>query len=320
MLNKKTVFSIFVALLLVIISYCQALKSEIYHDVPTLLKEMSSKDSKVSQKAYDESQKLEKSDIPAILKELENEDPLICEMAIEMLAVAIKDKESETTVLKNLLKSERNMVRIGAALRLVDIDPSLGKELIPFLIEAVKEGTPRYEVTAISILRDIGPDARDAVPSIIESMKRHPKGWNAFYYTTLRFIGTPEALEAIKPYELEKARRKKLVKPISMLVDSTIGSFLMTAVFLGLFLWSRPRRKKGKKIIYWPLLIPMFFWGIFALTSLMDQPLMSDPFIQGLYGFQIYIGLFIITMVGLITWLVSLLWRKKHTAPSAPKS
>ncbi|MBI4802245.1 MAG: hypothetical protein HY796_06940 [Elusimicrobia bacterium] len=311
MSNKKATFFTIWILFLVSTPCCYALKGTRYDNVPALLKAMSSKDPKVSRKAYDDAQKLEKSDIPALFKELENEDPSICAIAIDRLVRTINEKEETITVLKNLLKSERKVVRQGAAIGLMDIDPSLGKGLMPILIEAIKDGLPEwYEMKAVTALDHIGPEAKDAVPAIIEAMKRHPDS-GFVYRATLRFIGTPEALEATKPYERERARRKKLVKPISMFADSTIGSSLITAAFLGLFLWSRSRRKKGDKIICWPLLIPVFFWGIFVLDSLLDEPSMNDPLLQGLYGFQIYIGLFIITLAGLIPWLAGLLWRKR---------
>ncbi|MBU2574759.1 MAG: hypothetical protein KKH28_11850 [Elusimicrobia bacterium] len=313
MRNRKTIFFAFWGLLLVTTSCCHALKGVTYDNVPELLKGMASKNPNVYRKAYKDAQMLEKSDIPALFKELENENPTICAIAINMLVGTINDKEETTTALKNLLKSERKVVRQSAALRLTTIEPSLRKELMPILVEAVKE-TPEYEIIAASLLGDIGPEAKDAVPAIIESMKRHPETLYT-YLAALRFIGTPEALEAIKPYEQEKARRKKLIRPVSMLADNRIGSFLITTAFLGLFLWSRARRKKGDRLICWPLLFPVFFWGIFALF-----PLMRDPFFYGLYGFGTCIGLVIITLTALIPWLASLLWRKKHTAPSTPTS
>lgn len=319
MLNKKIPFFIFWTLLLIAPPCCHALKGTMYDNVSTLLKAMSSKDPKISRKAYDDAGKLEKSDIPALFKELENENSTICATAIDMLVGTINDKEETIGVLKNLLKSERKVVRQGAALRLADIDPSLGKELMTIFIEAVKEESPEYELGAVRALGQIGPEAKDAVPTIIESMKRHPDS-AVIHRATLRFIGTPEALEALKPYEQEQARRKKLVKPISMFADSTIGSSLITAAFLGLFLWSRSRRKKGDRIICRPLLIPVFFWGIVALGSLTLGSLAADSFLQGMCGFEIYIGLFIITLVGIIPWLASILWRTKRTASGAPTS
>ena len=211
MLNRKTMFFAFWIFLLIMAPYCHALKGTIYDNVPQLLKGMVSEDPKVSRKAYKDAQTLEKSDIPALFKELENENPAICAIAIDRLMRVIKNKEETTTVLKNLLKSERKVVRQGAAIGLMDIDPSLGKELMPILIEAAKDGSPKwYEMAAIIALRGIGPEAKDAVPAIVEAMNRHPDS-AVVYRTTLRSIGTPEALEALKPYEQEQARRKKLI-------------------------------------------------------------------------------------------------------------
>jgi hypothetical protein len=116
----------------------------------------------------------------------------------------------------------------------------------------------------------------------------------------LENIGTPEALEAIKPFRQKQAMRRKLVRPISIFTDNRIGSSLMTLWLFGLVLWSLARRKKGDKIVWWPLLIPMAVWGMCVY-----EPVTAEPFP---IEFQIRISFLIVTLVGVIPWLASW-WR-----------
>lgn len=316
MLNKKTSLFIPFALLFTYLTLpAEAVRTST--DIVTIFKERTSIDSAVSKKAYATPLNLGMTDIPALLTTLENEDHAVCAMAADWLAqLGAKSelgdaKDDVVLALKKRLKSEDYLVRQSAVIALTRIDPGLIKESMPLLIETLKTGTLAYELDAVIALGGIGPEARDAVPAILASMNRHPD-FVYNYYAALKSIGTPEALKALEPYEQERARRKKLVKPISMLAETKLGSLSMAAVFWVLFLWSRSRRDKYSGLIYRPLLLPAVIWGLLVLDSFLDEPLMQDPFFRGLYGFGFYIGVFIITLAGLLPWWMSFLWRKRR--------
>ncbi|MBI4801471.1 MAG: hypothetical protein HY796_03000 [Elusimicrobia bacterium] len=98
-----------------------------------------------------------------------------------------------------MLKSEHKRIRHAAAVGLARIDPSLGKELLPVLIEVVRnEG--EYKGVAVAIFGSMGPEAKDAVPAIIELINKTPESRYSSYREILKAIGTPEALEFSKHY------------------------------------------------------------------------------------------------------------------------
>ena len=175
----------------------------------------------------------------------------------------------------------------------------------------------RDEVIASLAFQFFGLEAGSAVPALIEVMKRktNTSAGEALCASILERIGTPEALEAIKPHKQKIARQIKLMKnPIKALRDSLSGTFAMTFGFLGLFWWSRSRCKKGDRIISWPLLIPVPFWGfcIYEAFWLRANTGAIITFFEAEFYFDI--GLLGVTLAGIVPWLLITLWKKMHTA------
>ncbi len=326
--RKTIIFLAFWILLFTTAPYCYALSgTTTYTDVPALLKAMASKDTAIMQKAYNEPWKLEKSDIPALLKELDNDDPAIYAIATNMLGnlgreKKLGDMENDVIVaLRDQLKSEHSFKRQGAAIGLTIMNPSFGgREMVPFLIEAVKEGTPEYESTAVTKLGSMGIEAKDAVPAIIEAMRRQPKEYHIIYYGALKRIGTPEALDVSKEF----FRKIKLVRmyysPFYYLAGNPWLNVFIILVFGILFWWSRVQCKKGNKIICWPLLIPVPFWGLWAVYTFMASGAVGFNF--ELLFLELYVqhGLLLVTLAGIIPWLLSLWrWRKMRAMPNVSK-
>jgi hypothetical protein len=201
--------------------------------------------------------------------------------------------------LGKLLKDPDKNVRLAAAETLASLDPGNG-EPIAILIDALNGEEPPTG-PALIIKYQYGASARDAVPALISAMKRRPKS-EAIWASTLERIGTPEALEAIKPYQRRQDIKRRLASPMDFLLGNIIGSSSMMLAFLGLYFWSRSRRKKGERILCWPLWVPMVV-GAFCVYCAIDAALHPPDF----GGFpEIPIALSLLVMAGLLPWAVSL--------------
>jgi len=328
--RKNGMFYISLVFIFIASSYCYAWNRAIYPDVAALLKARASKDPAISEKAYAEPSNLGKSDVPALFKELHNDDPAICAIAMHMLGSLggekkLGDMENDViAALRNLLKSEHGSVRQGAALSLTMIDlHSFGKEMVPFLIEAIKEPLPEYELMAVSTFQDMGPDAKDAVPAIIEALKRRPKDYRPNYYYALTCIGTPEALEASKDYIRKRELVKQYANTEGALSTKRWLNLVIALGFVCLFWWSRRLRQTGKQIIYLPLLIPMAAWSLITIWSALyyhydyvligapssDAPVPLFPIFHLKYYALLPKLLILATLAGIIPWLLSV-WRQ----------
>jgi hypothetical protein len=259
------------------------------------------------------------NDVSVALEELGNANAAIRERAAGKILVffhedKLGEKRDDAILgLKYHLKDPEKRVRHETATTLALIDSST--EAIPVLIEMLREGGTAAGRAAQSLGR-IGEAANSAVPALIETMKTKSEFKNWFVFA-LEDIGTPEALEAIKPYKQNLERRKKLVKPISMIANSLIGSSLMILSFVGLYWWNRVRRRKWDKIISWSLLVPVPFWGlcVYDVFYVRSHPPVITSFDLEFY---FYVLLFIMTLTGIIPWLLSLLWGRWQAGPTAP--
>ncbi|MBI4802541.1 MAG: HEAT repeat domain-containing protein [Elusimicrobia bacterium] len=328
-LNQKMTVFFSLGILLFVASPCCPAGAGATADVPAILNGFLSKDIAIGKKAADESWKLGESDVPALLKELENDDINIRMTAVHILANMGADtrkrlggaEKEVVSALKNLLKSEHKRIRHAAAVGLARIDPSLGKELLPVLIEVVQDGG-KYRLGAVQILDSMGSEAKDAVPTIIERINKTPKLEHSFYYEALKQIGTPEALEFSKHYVPEN----NIPYPVSSeqylyISDKPLLNTFITLVFVFLFWWSRRRRRAGIKLIYWPLLIPVIVWGFNIALAIETSKDIGVPFGTIMISSFMWSVIMVATLLGIIPWLVSvLIWRKKHTAPGAPAS
>ncbi|MBI4802265.1 MAG: HEAT repeat domain-containing protein [Elusimicrobia bacterium] len=261
--------------------------------------------------------------VDGLLKTLEEGNPRQREIATsEIFCLNKKEglgakRQEVISALRRNLKDENHIVRQGAATTLHEVDPS-SKEVIPVFIEALQEKTTYYDLYAAVILKDFGSEANDAVPALIGLLKDNWRGKKLNWAITLEKIGTPEALAAVKPFRRKMEIQETFSKPFRIVSESVVISSLGTLGFIGLYLWSRHRRKKGGKIICWPLLIPMVFWGFCIYVAFWNRTHIG--LIIPVYEAEFYLSivLFAMTLAGIIPWLVNVLrWRKKCTAPGA---
>ncbi|MBI4801456.1 MAG: HEAT repeat domain-containing protein [Elusimicrobia bacterium] len=261
------------------------------------------------------------------LKNLEDNDSYIRRCAA--IDIGLYDRESKDnerkeiiTALKRHLLDADKLVRYSAAEALVDIDTTSSKQVLPILIEKLNDKTVN-PITAALSLRNFGPEAKDAVPIIIDLMNKEGISWfwgypHSEYGDVLRDIGTPEALTAVEPLKQREWLASAFYAPFGLLLLPMV-SLLISLCFAGFFWWSRAQYKKGEKIKYMPLLIPALSWGCWGLYVVNDERLNS-------FGGAIFIFcwfLFFATLAGVIPWLVSWLRvraQEKRDAAGSPSS
>ena len=200
-------------------------------------------------------------------------------------------------------------MRYDAASYLTSIDTA-AKEAIPVLIEAVRDKTESSSHNSpAGDLGSFGPAAKDAAPVLIELMNK--KGYSYFwlhptseYANALKQIGTPEAIAALKPLRRKELLATVLLTPFAILSFIPALAPLTSLCFVCLFLWSRAQCRKGRKLVYWPLLIPILGWAYIAyevMFELNKYGSAGQPF-----GAIICLWLSVFTTLpGVIPWLAS---------------
>jgi HEAT repeat protein len=101
---------------------------------------------------------------------LKDEEALVREEGILVLTdlgPAAKDALPELT---KLLKDPNLPVRVKAATALFRIDRQQGKNAVPALCDGVKQGNSTERIQAIQLLGQIGPDAKDACTTLLETL------------------------------------------------------------------------------------------------------------------------------------------------------
>ncbi|MBI4801565.1 MAG: HEAT repeat domain-containing protein [Elusimicrobia bacterium] len=261
------------------------------------------------------------------LKELEDKNPEVrYSAAIYLGLVGQESKDDERkeviSALKRHLYDTDKFVRYSAAGALAGIDTSV-KEVLPILIEKLKDKDTKPDTAALA-LRHFGPEAKEAVPIIIDLMKKEgiDYSWGtpiSHYGDVLRDIGTPEALAAIEPLKRRELIANAFYAPFDLLLQP-VFALLTSLCFAGLFWRSRAQYKKGKKIKYMPLLIPALSWGCWGLYEAYEHYEHMDSF--GGTVFIVCWFLFFATLAGVIPWLASRLrgraQEKCKPAGSAP--
>lgn len=247
-----------------------------------------------------------KSEISRKLKYIDDPSPISRKTAITDLGIlyeheriGITDpelhirKQEIITVIKKCLTDENIAVRRASMIALIRIDTDTIKGFMPSLIEILKDREEeKYKKRAIAeYLKYVGADARDAVPALIELLKKAKDTlYVETYMDVLESIGTPEALESIKPF---KQRQERRIKIITLLMKPWV-EFLIALCYILFFLWSILLRRRGKKVFHWFIIIPILWYAAnsFALPNALD----------GLVVRQIFI---FFALISLGPWLVS---------------
>jgi HEAT repeat protein len=105
-----------------------------------------------------------KSATEALTKAVTDPDHDVRREAIEALRKIKPDKEVLFPLLVNLLSDVEPSVAVAAAASLADV----GEEIVPLMNQAL--GNEKSRFWAILVLSDLGPQAKDAVPSLLKAL------------------------------------------------------------------------------------------------------------------------------------------------------
>jgi hypothetical protein len=89
----------------------------------------------------------------------------------------------------------------ACALALARIDRREARQLAPLLAAALARGAPAQEAPMLQALRDLGPEAADAVPAVVRVLQRNAAGRRGEAVATLAAIG-PAAAAAVGPLQV----------------------------------------------------------------------------------------------------------------------
>jgi len=71
-----------------------------------------------------------------------------------------------------------------------------GEQIVPVLVEALRSENDDLQLLTLRIVREIGPEAKDAVPAVIHILRNGDRLLRSVAVTTLGAIG-PAAKEAV---------------------------------------------------------------------------------------------------------------------------
>lgn len=201
-------------------------------------------------------------------------------------------------------------VRQGAAVALGNMIRST--ETLQVLIEAIQEESPQ-DTNAAHVLALMGPMAEEAVPAVVGALRKKQRNMESYWVGVLEHIGTKEAMEAVNLVRRENRIKDDLFKWVYSLM-SPFRALLIILLFILLLAASHLFSGAEKKILSWPLLLPLMIWVINAFEI---RP--SDP------GMVLYLNehhlLAIVTLLGTLLgvcpWLLSLIRFLRRRARTA---
>lgn len=137
------------------------------------------------------------ADVPALLKALSNPEARLRADAADDLGLIGPAAKAAVPALNAALKDKEPLVRISAAVALVRVDRGQEKPAVTALIDETNAKEEGLRVAAVEALADVGPAARDAVPTLAKLIK-DPTGsvqWRAV--EALGWTGSETAVPAL---------------------------------------------------------------------------------------------------------------------------
>ena len=117
--------------------------------------------------------------MPVLLDGLKNDDPFVRGDAAHTLAELGAKAKPAVPAMKKLLADENHGVRVHTAESLFKIDAKLGPELLPVLIDGLKNEDKAVRAEAAEVLGRIGPAAEAAIPELQAMAKDRNKAVRA---------------------------------------------------------------------------------------------------------------------------------------------
>jgi HEAT repeat protein len=149
--------------------------------------------------------------MPTLIAVLQSEDGSLHRQAAELLKALAENLpalvEPAISALSAALRDQDNLVRIYVAETLLRLKVR-PEAMVRVLAEALKDEEAGVSMAAARILGHLGPDAKDAVPALIETLK-DGSGAGGWAVETLREIGPvtiPAVLEVVRKSHKAEAR------------------------------------------------------------------------------------------------------------------
>jgi HEAT repeat protein len=108
--------------------------------------------------------------LPVLAAGLRNPNPQVREGVLRVLQYANRAKKMRAEVVARLRDPEPR-VRLAAATTLVSVDPKRADVVVPTLTELAFDPSRTTQVEALSVLRQLGPVARPAVPALLQRVR-----------------------------------------------------------------------------------------------------------------------------------------------------
>lgn len=276
--------------------------------------------------------------LPVLIETLKNQDKSIAEGAAIVLGMLGSKAKEAAPALKELLRSES----APEGIRKYEVAKSLGKiGEIDFLIRALRGEEPGVNTfNANHGLRGAGSAAVKAIPVLLEKVNSDNAAEQSFAAETLGAIGeasheaiprlkvltksdynfvrraageallkigTPEAMEAAKPYKFRKGIFDGFFKAMSVFVwKPWLAGLIGLLISAIAYFTTRPFAKRTKLMN--SLYLPAVLWVVYAMWEFYARMKGANIRIDLLIIYPILISA---TIIGFIFWLIGVRKGKK---------
>jgi HEAT repeat protein len=162
-----------------------------------------------------------KDEVTKLVKDLKDNNPSVrtkAARALEKLDPAAKDA---IPVLIEALKEQQDVTIPPIAARAL---ARQGSAAVPALIEALEIKDGRVQAYAAKALKQIGPDAKQAAPALIEVVKKHKDPTHVARLEAIAALGKigPAAKDAV-PTLIEATKEKPPTSPVRLVAVAALG-------------------------------------------------------------------------------------------------
>jgi len=279
------------------------------------------------------------SALPSLIEALKNQDYRIAEGAAIVLGMIGPEAKEAAPALKELLRSKS----APKGLRKYEVASALGKiDEIDFLIRALRGEEPGVSTfNASHGIRGAGPKAVKAIPTLLELINGDKAPEQSFAADALGAIGaasneaiprlkvlakskhnfvrraageallkigTPEAIEAAKPYKLRKDIYDGFFKAMSVFVWKPWLAVVVGVLIGGIaYLTTKEFTKKTKMMR--SLYLPAVLWLIYAAWEFYARMQGANIRIDLLVIYPLLVA---ITTIGFVLWFIGIRRGRKH--------
>ena len=277
--------------------------------------------------------------LPGLIEALKNQDHRVAEGAAIVLGMVGPEAKEAAPALKELLRSKS----APQGLRKYEVARALGKiDEIDYLIRALRGEEPG--VSAFNASHGIigaGPKAVKAIPALLEMLNGDKAPEQSFAADALGAIGeasneaiprlkaltkskhdfvrraageallkfgTPEAIEAAKPYKLRKDIYDGFFKAMSVFVWNPWLA-VVVGMLIGAITYLTTKEFTKKTIMMRSLYLPAVLWLIYAAWEFYARMQGANIRIDLLVIYPLLVA---ITTIGFVLWFIGIRRGRKH--------